>query len=211
MLTLIAVLEIGTVVAGAAAFFVIRNLTLSLKAYSEEKGKNLATKEDVAEITRKVESVRAEYAERLQALIHENTLNREATQRRHQLSMAALDKRLEAHQEAYYLWRQMMVHATEENNSAFFESCQSWWEKHCLYLSEDAENAFMAALHMARIYKQASGALEMKAWARITAAGTVIRKAAQLPALASEFEPPLLVRRPEAAAVSSCEKAGEKQ
>src|SRR5574341_2266116 len=34
-----------------------------LPKYFEEKGKNLATKEDIEEITRKVEAVRAEYAQ----------------------------------------------------------------------------------------------------------------------------------------------------
>jgi len=70
------------------------------KAYATKKGENLATKEDIADITRKVESVRAEYAEKLQTLIHEKAASREATQRHHQLSMAALDKRLEVHQTA---------------------------------------------------------------------------------------------------------------
>jgi hypothetical protein len=188
----------------------IGGLLVFLKAYSAQKGKNLATKEDIAEITRKVESVRAEYGEKLQILIHEQTATREASQRRHQLSMAALDKRLQVHQTAYSLWRQMMFHATEENSSAFFERCQTWWEKHCLYLSEDAENAFMAALHMARMYKQTNGAREVNGWATITNAGNVIRKAAQLPALALPPQSPLPTRS-EAATARSQDGADERR
>ena len=37
-----------------------------------EKGKNLATKEDIAVITREVEHVKAEYAERLEQIAHQN-------------------------------------------------------------------------------------------------------------------------------------------
>ncbi|MCY7362525.1 MAG: hypothetical protein LH629_10750 [Ignavibacteria bacterium] len=36
-------------------------LIIFLKSYSSEKGKNLATKEDVAEITEKIESVKKEF------------------------------------------------------------------------------------------------------------------------------------------------------
>lgn len=39
-----------------------------LPGYAKEKGQNLATKEDVAEITEKVESVKSGYAESLEAL-----------------------------------------------------------------------------------------------------------------------------------------------
>lgn len=195
MLTLIAVLEIGAVVAGAAAFFVIRKLTLSLKAYSEEKGKNLATKEDIAEITRKVESVRAEYAERLQALIHENTLNREATQRRHQLSMAALDKRLEAHQQAYALWRRLAFLEEKDARFEFFQECEKWWVEHCLYLSPKAEDAFWGAFHARYVLfcvRQGPGGRQHDGlWKKIEGAGSVIRTEAQLPGLAPETEKPL--------------------
>lgn len=59
------------------------------RAYAGKKGENLATKEDVGAIQREIESVRAEYAERLQKIVHENAVLRDVDQRRHQLSMAA--------------------------------------------------------------------------------------------------------------------------
>jgi hypothetical protein len=43
-------------------------------SYSSEKGRNLATREDIAEITRKVEGVRSEYAIQLQNISHQNEL-----------------------------------------------------------------------------------------------------------------------------------------
>src|SRR6266498_2581136 len=75
-----------------------------LPSYLSKKGENLATKEDIAVITREVEQVRSEYAERLENIVQQNRLLLEQTKRKHQLSIAALDRRLEAHQQAYTLW-----------------------------------------------------------------------------------------------------------
>src|SRR5262249_2999875 len=58
-------------------------------------------KEDIAKITREVEQVKHEYARRLESLAHQNRLVLEQGSRRHQLRMAALDRRLEVHQQAY--------------------------------------------------------------------------------------------------------------
>lgn len=51
--------------------------------YLSEKGKNLATKEDIAEITRRIEDVKHDYASLLEDQKHKG-----------QLKFAALDKRL---------------------------------------------------------------------------------------------------------------------
>jgi hypothetical protein len=61
--------------------------------YLRERGKNLATKKDVGELTEKVEVVRSAFAADLE--------DRKAS---HQLRAACLDRRLLAHQEAYTLW-----------------------------------------------------------------------------------------------------------
>ena len=50
-----------------ATFILVLLVTGLLPAYVREKGKNLATKEDIEEITRKVEGIRGEYAQALQA------------------------------------------------------------------------------------------------------------------------------------------------
>ena len=89
--------------------------------YFAEKGKNLATKEDIASITREVESVRHEYSALLEEL-----------RARHQLRTASLDRRLQAHQEAFTQWRALVTGIIESKNAII--ACQSWWEKNCLYL-----------------------------------------------------------------------------
>lgn len=55
----------GVSLLGIACIFLLRKYLFS---YSSEKGKNLATKEDVADITREVESVKGEYREKLEKL-----------------------------------------------------------------------------------------------------------------------------------------------
>ena len=60
------------------------------KSYFKEKGKNLATKEDIEEITKKVEEVKSFYSQQLESQKFQN-----------QLKLTALDKRLEKHQKAY--------------------------------------------------------------------------------------------------------------
>ncbi|WP_153913042.1 hypothetical protein [Shewanella sp. TC10] len=60
---LIIVLQI-LILISVGCIFLFRKLLFS---YSSEKGKNLATKEDIAEITNKIESVKNDYAHQLEA------------------------------------------------------------------------------------------------------------------------------------------------
>ena len=52
------IIEITIVIVGIILFFTIKNF---LPSYFNEKGKNLATKEDVEEITKKVEKIKTEF------------------------------------------------------------------------------------------------------------------------------------------------------
>ncbi|WP_202619763.1 hypothetical protein, partial [Escherichia coli] len=85
----------GALVAGGIAYLVVKYF---LSSYLSEKGKNLATREDIEEITRMVEGVRTQYM----ALVEE-------LKARHQLRLAAVDRRLQAHQDAFALWRKIMA------------------------------------------------------------------------------------------------------
>ena len=75
-----------------------------LTPYLRKKGENLATKQDIAEITEDIEKIRSVYAKSLEDISQQNRLLLEQAKRKHQLSIAALDRRLEAHQQAYSLW-----------------------------------------------------------------------------------------------------------
>lgn len=119
-------------------------------SYLRRKGENLATKEDIGKLTRQEETVRAEFAQKLESLAHQNRLLIEQGQWRHQLRLAALDKRLETHQEAYSLWHQLRLSLhTESKCTELVIKCQDWWRDHCLFLDAEARHAFLAAYHAA--------------------------------------------------------------
>jgi hypothetical protein len=100
-----------------------------LKSYSKKKGENLATKEDVADITKKVEEVKNQFF-----------ILQEENKQKNRLQLAALDKRLEKHQEAYSLvWELIRANngKTEEERDKIVNKCLNWWINNNLYLSKD--------------------------------------------------------------------------
>ncbi len=74
---------------------VILAVLLYVFPYVRKKAENQATKDDVGKITAKVESIKSEYA-----------LLLEDVRAHHLLRLAALEKRLAAHQAAYTLLRE---------------------------------------------------------------------------------------------------------
>lgn len=112
--------------------------------------------------------------------------------RRLQLRLVALDKRLEAHQEAYRLWRKLLhnVHEPQEIGTVVME-CQEWWDAHCLYLDPDARKAFnlaysTAADHHSLVETRQSADTVRKSWADIVHAGEVIVRSIALPTIGED-------------------------
>jgi len=166
-----------------------------LPSYLTEKAKNLATKEDIAKITREVEQVKHEYARRLESLAHQNRLVLEQGSRRHQLRMAALDRRLEVHQQAYTFWLRLRgsIYKEDEIRAVVIE-CQNWWGLHCLYLDETVRQAFHDAYVAAANHRELKDAhveaqTLQKNWDTITSVGEFIVKAVELPPIAGVDSP----------------------
>ena len=95
-------------------------------SYFSEKGKNLATKEDIGEITAAVESVKEDYTKRLKELEHQNALVLEQLRMNQQLRLAAVEKRMAAHQEAFALWRRLIASAYDDSLNPVVIECQDW-------------------------------------------------------------------------------------
>jgi hypothetical protein len=150
-----------------------------LGQYTAQKGRNLATKEDIAEITKKIEEVRSYYAERLEKLSFTNRLR-----------LAALDRRLETHQKAYTLWRDLLHSVYDQQaigEKVLF--CQKWWEENCIYLEKEAREGFYRAYIAAHGHHQLidshTNAEAVKAsWAVIKNAGDEILRSVELPPIA---------------------------
>lgn len=148
--------------------------------YFAEKGKNHATKEDIGRVTDEIEKVRATYAHHLEELRGKN-----------QLRLAALDRRLQAHQEAYTLWLKLLRNTHKhEQLWPIVTECQDWRDKNCLYLSSDARVGFKHAIICACDHKSHIEARDVqiikKNWADILSAGDAILKGAELPPLSLE-------------------------
>lgn len=71
IMSLLGSLGLGAVIGALVVYFLLKSF---LPSYFSEKGKNLATKEDVASITDKVESVKTDYAKVLEELRSNNQL-----------------------------------------------------------------------------------------------------------------------------------------
>jgi hypothetical protein len=164
-----------------------------LPAYVAEKGKNLATKEDIAAITDQVEQVRTVYAKQLQEATHQNSLLLEEIRERSQLKLVAGEKRLHAHQQAFTLWRALIATGGSADASDVCDRCLRWWEEHCLYLSPDARQALADAAWAAKLHpslRQARPGQEgiqdlMTNWGTVTKAGDAILAGVDLPPLSS--------------------------
>jgi hypothetical protein len=172
--TIAAGFGMGSLVTAAICFLFIK---FFVSSYLSEKGKNLATREDIAEITNKVENVRAQYASLIEEL-----------KARHQLRLAAIDRRLQAHQEAFTLWREIMAMVHTENIGTTTLKCQDWWEKNCIYLEPTIREGFINAYTAARGHKdlvQNRAAIQLitENWTSVTSFPNLLFKAIQLPAL----------------------------
>lgn len=173
----------------ALLIFIFRN---HVKSYLNQKGKNLADKEDIAQLTAAVEAVKSDYAQQLREVTHKFDLMLEDRKSSNQLKMAALDKRLEAHQQAFALWRKLFGSVHSSNIADVVIECQTWWENNCLYLEEEPRNAFSdamfrAPLHGSLLQGARHGGVDSETiqdnWRVISAAGGIIAKAVALPGL----------------------------
>lgn len=145
-------------------------------SYLRRKGQNLATKEDISEITKTIEGIRADYAKKIESFSHHN-----------RLKLAGLDKRLEAHQQAYALWLQLRrsVH-NKDKNIVMVIQCQNWWEKNCLYLDMESRKAFMSSVHAVALHPDLIGGQAPKEellenWSYINECGELLIRGAGLP------------------------------
>ncbi|MET4567698.1 hypothetical protein [Rhodanobacter soli] len=112
-----------------------------LSGYLKRKGENLATKEDVGEITKKVEGIRADFVRDAQSRAHEQNVFIESFKAHQNLRTLAGPERLRASQEAFALWRALFD--ADIADFAVMDECNDWWRKNCLYLDAPARQAFI--------------------------------------------------------------------
>jgi len=97
--------------------------------------------------------------------------------------LAALDSKLEAHQQAYELacFLPSAAHKSENDNT-HIQQCEEWYRKRCLYLESEARLAFFNAIRAAADYylylsewKRTGDAVELKKkWSQIIEVKSII-------------------------------------
>lgn len=150
--------------------------------YLAKKAENLATKEDIQKITRLQEEVRIEF---------EHLLEEQRTQGR--LRLAVLERRFQAHQEAFTLWFRLLHSVHTSENSKAVQECQRWWEENNLYLDSEPRAAFKQAYaaafnHPMLLEGPRSNATSEQItanWDVIVRAGPIIENAVSLPSIAT--------------------------
>lgn len=146
-------------------------------SYVSKKGENLAMKEDIHEITLTVESIKTQ-----------NTLFVEALKAQNTLRFAAVERRLQSHQEAYTQWRGLLSKLGSNDLPLHIKECEQWWEKNCIFLERQASEAFQNAYFQSASHRQlkydGASARELRdCFQEILRAGDVIRDAVELPIL----------------------------
>lgn len=77
--------------------------------------------------------------------------------RKEVLRLAAVERRLAAHQEAYALWCRVLSNLHRDCIHDVAVECQAWWEKNCLYLDPESRRAFREGLVDAALYHDLKG------------------------------------------------------
>lgn len=113
-----------------------------LGTYLAEKGKNRATKEDIAAITLEVKKV-------------EDVFNRGLADlnAHHQLRMVAAEARLKAQQGAYSHWHELQISLLHFKGDAreTIVKCSNWFSENCVFLTDRSRSSFIRAIQIAGV------------------------------------------------------------
>lgn len=167
---------IGAFVVGAA----IIGTGLFLRSFLSKKAENLATKQDIQNITHLQEEVKSEFDQLL-----------ERQRAAGQLRLAVAERRFEKHQEAHTLWLRLVGNVYTPNIGDIIVECNKWWLENSLYLDPDARLAFKRSYHCAADHmgllegerNEDNRQLIQENWRIINDAGPKIADAVNLPRL----------------------------
>lgn len=96
--------------------------------------------------------------------------------------LAAIEKRLEVHQEAYSRWIEIQWSLHDAKIGNLVIEAQDWWTKNCLYLDPESRDAFWKALINAHSVRAITDSEERKlVMGEIRRAGDLIMEGVSLP------------------------------
>jgi len=74
-------------------------------------------------------------------------------ERKDKFRLAALDRRLDIHQQAYYRWSKMIHMRFRDDSNDYLLDCQDWYYKNCLYLESKSKLEFIICINNVMDYK----------------------------------------------------------
>jgi len=102
--------------------------------------------------------------------------------------LAALDKRMEAHQQAFTLWIKFFHSFHSRQAAEVAKECEEWWFKNCLYLEEKPRTSFKKGLFHAGTYQHYPNDMKEQIWPTIEAVIKDITEAVDLAFLPDGME-----------------------
>lgn len=117
----------------------------------------------------------------------------EAQKFQNQLRTAALERRLDAHQKAFVLWRKLMAKVHSADCSSAVMECQTFWEENCVFLGPETNEAFFqsfmaATVHHSMLQDRVPAKDITANWQVISKAAAVILREVSLPPLTVSVE-----------------------
>jgi hypothetical protein len=101
--------------------------------------------------------------------------------REQQRRVAALERRLKAHQKAYQLWTELLQNLNKDEIDDVVVKCQKFWGRNCLFLGERSREEFGWCMHFAPIYRIQDPDKKLEWWERFMEAANVIADEVGLP------------------------------
>jgi len=177
LLTISAITGFCTLVFSGFFFLLCKNY---FPKYVEEKAKNLAKKEDIEEITEKIEGVKHEYEIALQKFIS-----------RENLRSANFIKRMEVHQQGYVLASKLSNYADHPNQERRIvaEEFSKWRSGNRIYLDEKPSkilDEIWDRFHNQKYLNEDSASKASDNWSAMQAAVRDFRKSFRLPPINDE-------------------------
>lgn len=110
--------------------------------------------------------------------------------------LAAIERRLAVHQEAYALSKRILYAIHSDERHATLVECQKWWDTHCLYLGPLVRETLWRAMTDASSYDAEDPNMRRESWPKISGASHAILEAVGLPdLLPGEDNPEALTER----------------
>ena len=109
--------------------------------------------------------------------------------RKQTFQLAALDRRLDAHQAAYTLWWRLMMSLSKRDElQRRHQEALEWWQEHCLFLDAKSRKAFGLTLNEIAIYSELDPLGKKEARAKAAEVLDLLIRGVALPSLgAHEF------------------------